>query len=826
MYFACNRIAGWGGIQNIHIPEDCTLDYLPVFFIIKCMGKLNGISLQTKIIVGYLILLAVIGSMIAILLHEREKMHDIADGTAAIREIRNEVNAIRRHIVGIALLGESAIGWDREDFSAYRERRLHIDSLLERMKDNSLDLVNPEQIDSLRWLLAEKENHLYHLIEAFQKQRSSDSLLYNRLPEIIDKSTRTRTVTRRKSGIAGLFGKKETVQVPVSTTELRKLNQQLINMQEEHDRHIGFYMDSLRLQNLKLNKRLNSFVTALDEQVQAAFQNRETRIAEAKVLSFKLFAATIIVAIVLLIISHLVIQRDIRRKEHDRNRLVDTLKQNRELSEMRKRIIVTLSHDIRGPLNAICGSAELAIDTRERKRRNTYLDNIIKSSRHITRLANSLLDLSRLDEAKESLNRIPFSLKAFVDDINVEYTCAANDKGLVFKTEAEDTDIVVYGDADRIRQVADNLLTNALKFTRNGTVRFRVSHKDGVMTMEVEDSGIGMDKETVERIFRPFERAAPEISSDGFGLGLPITKGLLNLLGGNISVSSCVGKGSLFHTEIPLAISTEPVKNSTMPAVKKHSLPKRIILVDDDPMQLRIVMEMLERNGVACRTCVGAKDVAGELRKEPYDLLLTDIQMHGASGFDLLCLLRHSNIGNSRTIPVAAMTARNDEDESRYIEAGFSGCIRKPFSMNELLAFLSSVMEKSGQQQEQKADFNALAAETGDMEWMLNAFIEESLANRTELKQALEGIKTDTERMKNTLHRMYPSWKQLGVAGELETYSRILHDETSDEQTIRTHTEVVMGRIDQLIGDAKNLLSDIRKLALKNNTNETQNTHS
>lgn len=782
--------------------------------------------MQTKIIAGYLILLAVIGSMIAILLHERKKMHDIANGTAEIREIRNEVNAIRRHIVGIALLGESAIGWDSEDFSAYRNRRLHIDSLLERMKDNGLDLVSHEQIDILRRLLEEKESRLYHLTTVFQEQRTSDSLLYNRLPEVINKSTRTRTVTRRKNGIAGFFGKKETVQVPASTTELRQLNRQLMTMQEEHDRHIGLYVDSLRLQNLKLNKRLNSFITALDEQVQAAFQNRETRIAEAKALSFKLFAATIIVAIVLLIISHLVIQRDIRRKEHDRSRLVDALKQNRELSEMRKRIIVTLSHDIRGPLNAICGSAELAIDTRERKRRNTYLDNIIKSSRHITRLANSLLDLSRLDEAKESLNRIPFSLKAFVDDINVEYTCAANDKGLVFKTEAEDTDIVVCGDADRIRQVADNLLTNALKFTRNGTVCFRVSYKDGVMTMEVEDSGIGMNKETVERIFRPFERAAPDISPEGFGLGLPITKGLLNLLGGSISVSSHVGKGSLFHTEIPLAISTEPVKNSVMPAVKRYSLPKRIILADDDPIQLRIVMEMLERNGVSCRTCIGAKDVAGELRKEPYDLLLTDIQMHGTSGFDLLYLLRHSNIGNSRTIPVAAMTARNDVDESRYTEAGFSGCIRKPFSMNELLAFLSSIMERSGQQQEQKADFNALAADTGDMEWMLNAFIKESLDNRTELKAALESMKTDTERMKNTLHRMYPTWEQLGVAFELETYSRILHDDTSDDLTISTYTEAVIGRIDRLVGDAKNLLLEIRRLDLKNYTDETQNTHS
>ncbi|MCS2442433.1 ATP-binding protein [Bacteroides uniformis] len=597
-------------------------------------------------------------------------------------------------------------------------------------------------------------------------------------------------------------------------------------MQEEHDRHIGLYIDSLRLQNLKLNKRLNSFITALDEQVQAAFQNRETRIAEAKALSFKLFAATIIVAIVLLIISHLVIQRDIRRKEHDRSRPVDTLKQNRELSEMRKRIIVTLSHDIRGPLNAICGSAERPLTPG--KENAATLTLTTSSSPHAISqgLPTACLTSPGPDEAKESLNRIPFNLKAFVDDINEEYTCAANDKGLVFKTEAEGTDIVVYGDADRIRQVADNLLTNAIKFTRNGTVCFRVSHKDVVMTMEVEDSGIGMDKETIERIFRPFERAAPDISPEGFGLGLPITKGLVNLLGGSISVSSHVGEGSLFHTEIPLAISTEPVKNHVMPTVKRLSLPKRIILVDDDPIQLRIVMEMLERNGVSCRTCIGAKDVVGELRKEPYDLLLTDIQMHGTSGFDLLYLLRHSNIGNSRTIPVAAMTARNDVDESRYTEAGFSGCIQKPFSMNELQAFLSSIMERSGQRQEQKADFNALAAETGDMEWMLNAFIEESIDNRTELKKALESMKTDTERMKNTLHRMYPTWEQLGVACEPETYSRILHDDTSDDLTISTYTETVIGRIDRLVGDAKNLLSEIRKLDLKNYTDETQNTHS
>lgn len=237
-------------------------------------------------------------------------------------------------------------------------------------------------------------------------------------------------------------------------------------------------------------------------------------------------------------------------------------------------------------------------------------------------------------------------------------------------------------------------------------------------------------------------------------------------------------------------------------------------------------MEMLERNGISCCSCIGAKDVTGELRKEQYDLLLTDIQMHRISGFDLLYLLRHSNIGNSRTIPVVAMTARNDENESHYIETGFSGCIRKPFSVHELLAFLSSVMEKSGKQQEQKADFNALAVETGDMKWMLNTFIEESLDNRTELKKALKNIKIDTQRMRNTLHRMYPTWKQLGVACELEAYSRILYDETSDNQAICKYTKIIIERIDQMINDAKALLSNINGLGIKNYMNETQNTHS
>ena len=150
----------------------------------------------------------------------------------------------------------------------------NIDSLLERMKDNGLDLVSHEQIDTLRRLLEEKESRLYHLTTVFSGAEDIRQPALQPSPRGHRQEypyTHGHPPEKRHSRF---FGKKETVQVPASTTELRQLNRQLITMQEEHDRHIGLYIDSLRLQNLKLNKRLNSFITALDEQVQAAFQNR------------------------------------------------------------------------------------------------------------------------------------------------------------------------------------------------------------------------------------------------------------------------------------------------------------------------------------------------------------------------------------------------------------------------------------------------------------------------------------------------------------------------------------------------------------------------
>ena len=764
--------------------------------------------LQTKILAGYLVLVAVICSMAAILVHERGRMREIEAETGEIQEIRRDITVAQRNIITLATLGEGVIGWEEADYRHYRIRRLRTDSLLQAMKPRCRDFVRPVQIDTLRALLVEKEAHLLHLMETFARQDKADSLLVNHLPEVAKRATRVRTVTQKKKGIAGAFGGKKTVQILPSAKELHQFSDSLIAMQQERTAEMEAYTDSLRTLGRRLNAELNRLITELDGQAQEAFVQKERKIAEAQALSVRLFSATISAAIVLLVISHFVIVRDLRRRDRDRRNLEEAVTQNRNLSDIRKKVIMTLSHDIRGPLNAISGSAELALNTRDRKRRNVYLTDIIGSARHITRLANSLLDLSRLNEAKEILNPVPFRLIPFLDRIADEYTRPANDRGLLFSRDIKVPDITVSGDADRMEQVMDNLLSNAIKFTKSGSVTLSALYEKEILTVRIQDTGIGMDEKTVERIFQPFERAAPEVDAEGFGLGLAITRGLVSLLKGEISVSSHPGEGSSFEIRIPLSPTDEPVKDTAIPIEGRLSLPQRVLVVDDDPIQLRIVGEMLERNGVSCCKCQNAQSVVNELRRTRYDIILTDIQMRGTGGFDLLYLLRHSNIGDSKTVPVAAMTARNDGNGCRYSEAGFSGCIRKPFSMNELLAFLSSITEKEKAAQPTSADFSALAADIEDRKWILETFIGESIKNKAELQASLSDMKMDFGRMRETLHRMYPVWEQLGISHELEGYSEILHDDGSDGDTVQRHTEEIIGRICGLIAEAERLLSE------------------
>lgn len=758
----------------------------------------------------------IIGFMVAIVLHERKRVAEIEQESITISQTQSNISTTHRHITVLATFGESVMTWTEEDCELYSIRRLKADSLLKILHEQCKEFVHPKQVDSLRILLLNKEEHLLRMKEIFRQQKQIDSLLVaNQYSFTASQASGPRTVTRKKKGIAGFFGGKETVHLPPVTTRQSAVDKELLALKNERQRNIETYTDSLRLHNKELNGKLRTLITSLDEQALFALQNKELRLKDSYEHSTLVITGLIIFSIILLVVSYLIIQRDIREKVRNRDCLEETIEQNNALLEMRKNIILTISHDIRAPLNIISGSAELAMDTREKKRRNNHLDNIRIVCKHVVHLLNNLLDVYRLNEAKETCNDVPFSLKDLLERTVFGFSHVVNNKGILFCHDFKDTDVKLYGDVDRIEQIIDNLLSNAVKFTEAGTISLNACYSEGELLLEVKDTGIGMSEETLSRIFRPFERLSSVVNAQGFGLGLPITKGLVNLLGGTINVTSSIDQGSTFRVTLPMKITDEPIESENRIIPHPVHLPQNVLIIDDDTMLLDVIKEMLERNGMNCTTCATSKEVVKAMRGKDYDLLLSDIQMPGTNGFDLLTLLRNSNIGNSRTIPVVAMTARGDRDKEAFLHAGFTDYIYKPFSSSELLSLLSMV--KSNQDEEkQYIDFSMLLSEVSNKSKTLLSFISQSEKDREELATAMKN--GDRQKLREITHRMQPMWELLQMEETLSAYRVLLKNDTINDNILNEHTRQIM--------DYTAILIKVAEAEIKRVTNETEDTDS
>lgn len=564
------------------------------------------------------------------------------------------------------------------------------------------------------------------------------------------------------------------------------------------------YVDSLRLQNKLLNQKLYDFVSFLDNQIQQSFTERNLKVTEARQESFQLFVLIVGIAFFIILISFFIIRFDLRKEEKIKFQLQQAIQENEDLLDMRKKIILTVSHDIRGPLGNIHNCADLLSETREKKKREIYLDDIRHSCQHVLHLVNNLMDAYRINEAGDLHNDTPFYLNRFLKRISDEFSRKATSKGLILYSEHNGSNVTVKGDADKLEQVLANLLTNAIKFTSRGNINFHSEYSDGKLRIEIRDTGIGMDEETLKRIFAPFERAAQNVNSEGFGLGLFLTKGLIKVLEGKMDVESEPGKGSVFRLELPLPETDELVEEDKPDCNSITILPKNVLVVDDDPIQLKIAEDMLGRKGISCKTCKNAREVVAALENSEYDLVLTDVQMPDTDGFGLLRLLRNSDIGNSRTVPVAVMTARGDGNSGIYEKEGFAGCIHKPFNIHGLLAFLSTIVSRTQVSVSGYFDFSSLLENTDDYCHMLSLVVMESEKELKEMESA-DRI-TDRENMRKIIHRMMPVWEMLGKDNILRDFQRILHDSDIQNETVHEHAIQTIEWLKKLIEETKNEL--------------------
>ena len=519
-------------------------------------------------------------------------------------------------------------------------------------------------------------------------------------------------------------------------------------------------------------------------------------------------------AVVLSVIFLVMIWRDVTRSNRYRRQLEEANRFAEELLASREKLMLAITHDFKAPLGSIMGYADLLSRLTVDGRQRFYLDNMKTSSEHLLKLVTDLLDFHRLDLHKAEINRVTFHPARLLEEIYVSFEPLTSAKGLSLKCEIDpELKGTFISDPLRLRQIVNNLLSNAVKFTSEGGITLTASFvpkgdpafSGNHLKLSVIDTGKGMEPGDRERIFQEFTRLPGAQGEEGFGLGLSIVRMLVQLLEGRIEVDSVLGKGSTFTLRVPLypvALNDTSEVNEQNNA-NSSSLPAQtpalhILLIDDDRIQLTLTSAMLAQSGITSVSCLQLDELLEALRTDTFDVLLTDVQMPAMNGFDLLNLLRASNIPQAKTIPVIAVTARSDMQREEFLKHGFAGSLHKPFMVNELFAELDIEKRETGLVTPQNhvemdavqtdriateavpvsaLNFSALTAFSGDdpdaAKSILESFVTETRLNADRLRQALDA--EDTDGIAAMGHKMLPLFTLLG-ADELVALLKELED--------------------------------------------------
>ncbi|WP_301028191.1 ATP-binding response regulator [Parabacteroides goldsteinii] len=540
---------------------------------------------------------------------------------------------------------------------------------------------------------------------------------------------------------------------------------------------------NLRYNNSIVTRKINQILRDIEEEeVNASLermQNKQKILRETSLL----IAGIAIVSVVIVIIFIFMITRDISKSKYYRMQLEKAKQYAEDLLHSREKMMLTISHDIRAPLSSIIGYIDLLLRRHPDERQQYYLDNMSGSASHILSLVNDLLDFHRLESGKMEIQRVAFSVSALFNEIFTSFRPIAESKDLTFvlNLKEEGTEKLYIGDPIRIRQIVGNLLSNALKFTREGRVVMVVSinalaDNSALLNVLVSDSGPGIPPEEQERIFGEFTRLSATEKAEGFGLGLSITRKMTVLMGGNLSLKSVVGQGCDFTIELPLTVAdVQVLPAAEEEAVSEPELPSFVgrdvycLLVDDDPLQLALTEEYLRQNHVEVSSCTDPFSVVALLQKTSFDAVITDIQMPGMDGYQLLESIRNSGIPGTENLPVIALSASVENEHDHYLESGFTGFLNKPFTARQLITLLNKLLST---ELLVTSDFNfdSLTAFAGEDKEasvsILKTFVEETTKSNALLEGTLQD--DDREQSAKISHKMVPLFTMLGATSLVE----------------------------------------------------------
>ena len=738
---------------------------------------------------GYILISVLIGCIAYNSFYEWQEIEALELDNKKIDEFRKEINNINIQMIKFSLFGETILEWNDKDIEHYHAQRMAMDSMLCRFKAT----YPAERIDSVRHLLEDKERQMCQIVQILEQQQAINDKITSQVPVIVQKSVQEQPKKSKRKGFLGIFGKKEEAKPTATTTMLRSLNRNMIAEQQAQSRRLSEHADSLAARNAELNRQLQGLVVQIDKKVQADLQKREAEIAAMRESSFIQIGGLTGFVVLLLVISYIIIHRNITRIKRYKRETADlieqqiqSIKQNEALIASRKKAVHTITHELRSPLTAITGYAGLMRKDCNTDKTGTYIRNIQESSDRMREMLNTLLNFFRLDNGKEQPNFSACRISAITHTLETEFMPIAINKGLTLTIHCH-KDAFVCTDKERILQIGNNLLSNAIKFTENGSISLRADYDNGLLKLIVEDTGTGMTEEEQQRVFGAFERLSNAAAKDGFGLGLSIVQRIVTMLGGTIRLESDKGKGSRFTVEIPMQTAEELPEQINKTQVHHNRTFHEVIAIDNDEVLLLMLKEMYAQEGIHCDTCNDAAELMEMVRKKEYSLLLTDLNMPDINGFELLELLRASNVGNSRTIPVVVTTASSSCSKEELIERGFAGCLLKPFSISELMEISDKCAIKG--KQNEKPDFTSLLS-YGNESVMLDKLIAETEKEMQAVKDAER--RKDLQELDALTHHLRSSWEILCADQPLKKLYVLLRNEnTSDWEAIHNAVNTV-----------------------------------
>lgn len=828
-------------------------------------------STSTKIAFGYILLICLLFGAIGYI-HQQMTLLTTPTGLEeTISNRRKTTPQIVTQLYEAEIIGQTLRIGRLNEYPKYKRAMKEASALIDSLQQLLTDTLQQMRLDTVRSLLRNKEQNMVLVLEAM-KQSPTDELYRQQLDSLIMQQdsilssthVRRRVVTHRNSytihhkpkkffrRLADVFspGKPDSTQVdniiqeeytdtideaynPVDTiaTMLTSIQHKVFQTRQESMRTLDARINQLRIAGGRVSQRVNQLLDNIEDDEQKAMEVRIAHEQDIRQQAAWTMATIAILAVLLVLIFFTIIWRDITRSNHYRKELEKAKLYAENLLVAREKLMLTITHDIKAPAGSIIGYIDLLIRLVQDRRQQFYLHNMKSSANHLLDLITSLLDYHRLEAGKMDIHPVTFNPHELFESIYTSFLPGAEKKQLTLNFEENiPRTLNLEGDPFRIRQIAENLISNALKFTSQGSITIQVDYEQNRFTFRVEDTGCGMSIQEQQRVFQAFTRLQSAQGQEGFGLGLSITKKLVELLNGEITIESAPGKGSMFQVVLFLPkVTKAPITQvETLSDDKKQW---RILLIDDDRIQLNLTEVMIydlfnhAQHSIppVIKCCTQPEELFKLIASETFDIVFTDIQMPAMNGFELLQKLRSLDVPQAKNIPVIAITARSDMDETDFCTQGFAGCLHKPFNQTELLKIFKTHMQEDWKGNTVQTDskpsdtectynFSPLTAFSGDdpaaAHEILETFIGESTKNYERMKQALSN--KDMADLCNVAHKMLPTFTMIEARKAIPALQWLeFHRGNTDlSDEARQHADEALSCIADVIKEAKKVLND------------------